>query len=196
LRERFREETRRAILGAAEIELAEKGVAGARMEDIAKAAGVAVGTVYNYFSDREQLVAALLDLRRAELLERLDAVLARAGKLGYEKLLEAYLLAAFTHVEEHIPFFRLLLEEELKHGSGSRKRTIMREILTRAEKLVEIGVKARKLRPSHQNLYPAMLIGIMRGLWVRHVLEPTGEPLVASVGAALEFFLKGAGQGA
>ena len=67
LRERFREETRRALLAAAEQTLARDGLANARMETIAQAAGVAVGTVYNYFSDREQLISALLELRRSEL---------------------------------------------------------------------------------------------------------------------------------
>lgn len=43
------EEKRRAILDATLEEFEARGFAAARIEDIAKKAGVAKGTVYNYF---------------------------------------------------------------------------------------------------------------------------------------------------
>ena len=74
LRERLREETEDALLEAAEQVFAEQGVVGTRIEDISKRAGVAVGTLYNYFEDRDQLFAALMGRRRAELVRSLEAV--------------------------------------------------------------------------------------------------------------------------
>ena len=60
LRHRLREETVSAILEAAEHEFASDGLHAARMERIAARAGVAVGTLYNHFDDREALVLALV----------------------------------------------------------------------------------------------------------------------------------------
>ena len=75
LRERLKEATRDAILEAAEEAFARDGVQAARMETIAKAAGVAVGTLYNHFEDRTALLDALMRARRADLIRRLDEAL-------------------------------------------------------------------------------------------------------------------------
>src|SRR5689334_18472384 len=79
LRERLRGATRDAILEAAAGVFAAGGATQARMEDIAARAGVAVGTVYNYFEDRTALVTALLDARRRDMFEALDAAVSPAA---------------------------------------------------------------------------------------------------------------------
>src|SRR5512138_2747814 len=76
LRDRLREEYGRAILAAAEEVFAEDGLHAARMERIASRAGVAVGTLYNHFADKEALLAALARSRREGLFARVDASLA------------------------------------------------------------------------------------------------------------------------
>src|SRR3954471_24804261 len=75
LRSRLREATSAAILDAAEETFAQKGLASATMNDIAAAAGVAVGTLYNHFKDRDALLATLLQDRRAGLLDAMDGFL-------------------------------------------------------------------------------------------------------------------------
>src|SRR3954471_6462521 len=77
LRARQREQTAAAILDASEEMFADHGLGNAHMNDIALRAGVAVGTVYNHFEDRDALLVALLEPRRAELLARIDAFLER-----------------------------------------------------------------------------------------------------------------------
>src|SRR3954463_14790871 len=72
LRERFRQETAEAVLQAAEEVFAEKGFHAASMSEIARRAGVAVGTLYNHFADRETLLKHLLDTRCQELLALVD----------------------------------------------------------------------------------------------------------------------------
>ena len=55
------EEKRRAILDATLEEFEARGFAAARIEDIAKKAGVAKGTVYNYFESKEALLMGLAE---------------------------------------------------------------------------------------------------------------------------------------
>ncbi len=52
---------RRKILAAAAEVMADKGVAGLSLDEVARVAGVGVGTVYRRFADRSGLVRALLD---------------------------------------------------------------------------------------------------------------------------------------
>lgn len=60
---------RATILHAAREVFAEKGYADARMSDIAKRAGIAVGTIYLYFKSKEAMCNAFSDLTNKRILE-------------------------------------------------------------------------------------------------------------------------------
>src|SRR5580658_6096915 len=64
---------RNAILDAAEAVFAERGFHGARIQDIAERARIAVGTVYNHFSQKDDVLSALLEERTEGLLEQVRA---------------------------------------------------------------------------------------------------------------------------
>ena len=76
LRERFRREVSAAIALAAEQVFAEEGLRDAHVGHIAKRAGVAVGTLYNYYEDRDALLAAVLRERNEELFSALGVAMA------------------------------------------------------------------------------------------------------------------------
>ena len=76
LRAEAKEIFRDAILRAAEEELAEHGFHAARISDIAKRARVGVGTVYNHFAQKEDIVRALLLERLPDVIDELGP---RAG---------------------------------------------------------------------------------------------------------------------
>ena len=59
-REERRNERRAAILSAALDEFAARGFAAARLDDVAGRAGVAKGTIYLYFADKESLFQELV----------------------------------------------------------------------------------------------------------------------------------------
>src|SRR5690349_8525416 len=61
------------ILDAALEVFAERGLAGARVEDIAVRAGVSKGTVYLYFDGKEELFREAIRDKVARLLEGLSA---------------------------------------------------------------------------------------------------------------------------
>jgi TetR/AcrR family transcriptional regulator len=73
------EETRRAILGAAEEVFAELGYDGARMDDVAERVGLRRASLVYYFRDKQTLYEVLLDDLFANLAERYGAALAGAG---------------------------------------------------------------------------------------------------------------------
>src|SRR6204780_241850 len=65
---------RNAILDAAEAVFAERGFHGARIQDIAERARIAVGTVYNHFEDKDDVLGALLEQRSEEMISQLHPV--------------------------------------------------------------------------------------------------------------------------
>jgi AcrR family transcriptional regulator len=77
---------RTRILDAARALVAETGI-GVTMEDIARRAGVAVGTLYRHFPAKEDLVAAVVEdgtARVAELAEQALAAVDRGAHAGTE----------------------------------------------------------------------------------------------------------------
>src|SRR3954470_13131171 len=106
LRQRIRETTTQAILAAAEEVFANKGLHAAHMGEIASLAGVAVGTLYNHFADRDALLAGLLEARRAELLAGIDATVRDKAIAArpFRDRLRALLVAVLSHKEAHRKF--------------------------------------------------------------------------------------------
>ena len=63
------------IIEAAISKFAEKGYHSARMSDIAQKAGVADGTIYNYFQNKEHLLLCIFEEKMTELIDSLNALL-------------------------------------------------------------------------------------------------------------------------
>ena len=192
LRQRLRETTRAVILEAAEGVLAREGTRAARMEDIASAAGIAVGTLYNYFADRDTLVAALFDSRRDELLDAIDAALAASETSSFDARLEAFLLASFGHFEAHRSLFTLALEDDLNSVRCGPKRSWAQKFKQRLEAIVNQGIAEGTLGSENAELLPAMILGLTRGI-VMHAIS-RGDALPDLVKPVIQLLLHGAGR--
>lgn len=96
-------ETRQRILDAALREFAAKGLAGARTETIASAAGVNKALLYYYFESKEKLYVAALEMISERVRDNTMAVFQRDGSPG-----EKVLRSALSH------FDRILVQQEFQ----------------------------------------------------------------------------------
>ncbi len=110
------EETRSEILEAAIQEFATLGVAGARTDSIAQAAGVNKALLYYYFSDKEALYAAVLDTVFSGLVGGLHGILQSNLDAG-EKILR-YALTHFDYIASHREYGRLVQHEMMRAQAG------------------------------------------------------------------------------
>jgi TetR/AcrR family transcriptional regulator len=106
------EESRAAILKAAVQEFAREGVAGARIDAIARSAGVNKALVYYYFKDKEALYNAVLD----EVFSGVRATIhhALSQQLPPRERLVAYVAAHFNYIASKPPYHRLVSAEFLR----------------------------------------------------------------------------------
>lgn len=88
---------RRAILNGAERVFAARGFEDARMTEIAREAGLATGTLYNYFASKDAIVHAIITEHGGELLARLEPIGSAAGPI--EDVLRQLVEAIFEHME-------------------------------------------------------------------------------------------------
>jgi AcrR family transcriptional regulator len=194
LKERLKEAVRGEILVAAERVFGVRGLGSAKMEEIALATGVSVGTLYNHFEDREALLSALLDERRAEVRARMDEVLERTKGEPFRVQLTEFLSVTVEHFSRHRPLFAMLVEEELRSGRGRlRGQTAFKEVTARYRTLVERGLEQGALRPEDAALYPALLLGLIRGFFAQLAQDESQQISPALVEALVRMFLEGAG---
>lgn len=107
-REEARAMFRRAILAAAADVFVERGFHSARIQDIAERARIGVGTVYNHFEQKEDVLQALLEEHTGAMAERF-AVHA-ADPSGFADLLKARVRRMLAYKDEHRAFFVLAME--------------------------------------------------------------------------------------
>jgi TetR/AcrR family transcriptional regulator len=109
-------ETRGRILDAALREFAAHGLAGARTEQIAVAAGVNKALLYYYFESKEKLYAAALEMVSARVRDRSMAVFLRDASPG-ERLLRAA-LDHFDRILTQREFQSLMQQEMMRLHKG------------------------------------------------------------------------------
>jgi len=92
------------ILDAATVVIAERGIEGAKMEDIASAAELGKSTIYNYFASKQLLLAGL-DLRGTKIEEKGFRNAYDAGKNGLDRAIRIGRFY-FKYAMEHIVCFQ------------------------------------------------------------------------------------------
>jgi AcrR family transcriptional regulator len=199
LREKFKETTLQAVLTAAEEVFADAGLHDAHMGEIAERAGVAVGTLYNHFADREALLAGLAEARFKEMLADMDVALKATAEQPFEPRVRALVVAMLTYYERHWKFMQIFLQGE----TGRYQRTFptlveamrhkMREVRTRVEKLIAQGVREKAIRAEASDLAPFFLIGMLRSLVMRRLYHDPSKGLVVEADRMLNAFLGGVG---
>src|SRR5436190_22756784 len=75
-----RTEKRERILAAAERVFARRGFFASRVSEIAKDAGVADGTIYNYFKSKDDLLISLFEHRMKQVNDTLRAAITSADR--------------------------------------------------------------------------------------------------------------------
>jgi TetR/AcrR family transcriptional regulator len=136
------EQSRAAILQAAVREFSREGIAGARIDAIARRARVNKALLYYYFKDKEALYSAVLD----QVFGGLAAAVKTAFALNVpprEKIL-AYVRAHFDYVASH-PLYPRIVQGEMmsagRNGSSQLDRIVKQYFRPLAGQLSQILIE-------------------------------------------------------
>jgi len=171
--------SRHAILEAAAAEFANEGIAGARIDAIASAAGVNKALLYYYFQDKETLYGAALEYTFRGLLQELVRILDTDRSVGYKVL--AYALTHFNYVASHPYYRRMVQHEMMRAGAGQMQhfqklvQTFFRPLLQRLTEVLEAGI----VKGEFQKLDPFQFVNSMIAVVVFYF---TSVPVMRAVG--------------
>jgi AcrR family transcriptional regulator len=102
-----------------------KGISAATMQDIADEAGVAKGTLYLYFRDRDELVEKTFENALTELHRRIDVQI--EANTGFETRFRAAVRTILEFFRENREFFRLYTAHRVPEGTPQQQRKQRRQ---------------------------------------------------------------------
>ena len=125
---------REQILEAAGRVFAEQGFHASKMKDVAVAAGVSNGTVYNYFKSKDEVLKALM--HRLNETEQRESQFAEGLELEeFQDFLELMLKHRITFLWKYADVFRAVLSELLVAPIGHDVQTPCTEIVPSQQRM-------------------------------------------------------------
>jgi Transcriptional regulator len=118
--------TRAALLSTAISEFAEKGFAGARVDEIANRAGVNKQLLYHHFGNKDDLYRVVLETVYSEIREKEKAL--HLGDLSPLEAMRTLVGYSFDYLVEHPEFIRLLNDENAQGAPHAKKSEQLTEM--------------------------------------------------------------------
>jgi AcrR family transcriptional regulator len=174
--------TREALLKATAQLLGQRGYAPCTTNDIAKRAGVSIGSLYEYFANKDAIVHALVDehLTAAEQLfsTRASELMKDASTRPLRSVLGAMVETMLSfHADD--PKVHRVLSSEATRSRAARARVLALEagVVTLLTSLLAAHPEAKLRRPA---LAARVIVETVDALTHRWILEPSGEPISVS----------------
>jgi len=181
---RQRAETRRRLIAAATALFAREGLRATTSTRIARAAGVAAGTFYLHFADKQALFREIAFSALAELRRRMDAAQRVAGP-ALEDQLRARMSELVAFASERSDLVRILF------GRGHEAGTIGDELADALFPGVEARLRERIAEGrADPGLHPAVAAQALIATWTRVVAWWVEDPSRAPREAVVETLVR------
>ena len=182
------------IIRAAEHVFALKGFHKATIQDIARQAQYATGTVYLYFEDKNSLYFSIV----VEKIKRLLYILKlKTGQVtGARKKLETAIYESLNFFQKENDFFRILIQEE-SHWTIRRRMAKSAVTQDRRDFLISLIKETQAEGLIRKDLQPRQIYDILEGIITASIFSLLEEEasqakdLKGMVGTIMDLFLNG-----
>lgn len=156
------------IYSSAVTVLVEHGFDGMTMDRVAAAAGVAKGSLYNYFRDKRELVSFIHAKTVEPLLQAHDEVI-RSDRPAVEKL-RMILEILFAHMTKHREVMRVFIRDDaLRTFLEPTERGILATALEQTTAVFQQGIREGVFRPCDPTTLAQLYVGAVVELVDRRV---------------------------
>lgn len=180
-KQRLRDMYREEILVAAERVFVAKGYAAATIEEIAREAEVAIGTIYNFFRGKEELYDCFVERMAQEVMQTFETEV-----LPLEDPREAIrqlIKLRLAHFEQHYSFFQAIFQAEMGYriDPGRMMPPVVREIYDRyiahLAGIFQRGIDQGLFEPVDTLYYTLGLEGVITAFVAHWARVRSTEPL-------------------
>ncbi len=172
----MKSEKEEKLLKAAEKVFLKKGFYPTHIDDIAKEAGVAKGTVYLYFRDKASIYVALLDKHLNEAIDLLETIKKEKSKAinKMERIFDEG-FELISHVKGMIPFVSIeninLTAEIMKDLKVKIQPTIQKIIDSFAE-IIKEGIEKKEIKNIDAKLGALIFFSMIRACFIAQNYAP------------------------
>ncbi len=178
IKSKLKEETRSAIINAGIKAFAEFGYHGMKIAAVARQAGVANGTFYLHFKDKEALYREIVGIAGAKLASEIFAAHNFHGSKGSSE--RAEIEAVISFAEDHGNLMRIALDSSAP-PSESQGDLLLPLVDLRIREL-ETGIKAGHVNPGiHPEIGARAEMGMVLSViqwWISHRNKASKEQVV------------------
>ena len=164
-KERITRMRRQQILNAALKVFSEKGFEEATNAEIARIAGIAPGTIYNYFPSKRELLVEVV--KNFLVTEQFLHLFEHAGDMEYLTFLSSVLDNRMDFIEDSVKTRMLLLMAEILRDPELREiydRQVIRPVISRMEKFLEDRADEGEFRRVNPRIITRALGGMVLGM--------------------------------
>ena len=189
---------RKLIINAALSVFSRDGYKSSKMEEIAKTADIGKGTLYEYFSSKEELFLEVFSQFKESVLSRYWFVL-KNGSNPLSKLQRIAKISAEICDDEniHMKFHAQFYLECINRKEGNPLREILyeyhEELSALVTGIIEEGIEKGFLKPVDAELISQIFSAALHGLYMNYQMTGDKPQLHAASESLYNIFVKGTG---
>ena len=182
---------RQAIQEAVIRLICREGLKSVTMERVAQEVGIAKGTVYLHYRDKQELLDAVKESALAPIMRKVDEVL--RGEATPEQKLRACAEKYFAYFDERRDLFRVLIyEREVMGVTGSRYQSDRyHHLIQETARVVSEGVRSGAFRDVDAHNVSAMFIESMFALMNQRLRSEKPAAVDVDAGLIGDLFIHG-----
>ena len=179
---------RKEILEAVERVSKKLGFEHLTMDKVAEDAGIAKGTIYKYFSDKDDLLHALFSHSFNGLISETERISAKQGKTKDLILEFAHTLSDFSNSNRDL--ILQLHKANYKETHCARETEIMTTFMISFEKILDNGIKNGELKEQNTRHLSLLFFGMLHHAFFADLhMNQKVEPI--EINFVIEVFLNG-----
>jgi AcrR family transcriptional regulator len=182
---------RQAIQDAVIRLICREGLKSVTMERVAQETGIAKGTVYLHYQDKQELLDAVKESALTPMMTSVDEVFRSDGPP--EQKLRALVSRYFAYFDEHRDLFRVLIyEREVIRVQGSRYQSDRyRHMVQEAARVINDGIRSGAFRQVDAHNVAAMFIESMYALMNQRLRSDKPAPVEQDANLIGDLFIHG-----
>lgn len=171
-----KEAKKHEILTAAMQVFAKKGVANTKMSDVAEAAGIGKGTIYEYYENKDDIFAEafhhFMDVMENNMAKRLFKIQDPVKKL--KEMIKSWVDAMKSHSFEFMEILMDFWAEGVRHKEKTTVFDLKKmydEYRAMVAAILEDGISRGSIRKVNTKVMASIIIGSIDGMMLQWILD-------------------------
>lgn len=168
-----------------------EGLDAVTMDRVAQEVGIAKGTIYLHYKDKQELLDDVKESSLAPMVARTDEAL--SGEAAPDRKLQTWAMRYLSYFDEHRDLFRILLyERQVTRVRGAHYQSDRyRHVVAGVERTIREGIRKKIFRDVDARSIAAMFVEANFSMMSQRLLHDSPAPVEDDVQTLSDLFIRG-----